>query len=90
MNSLANFSLKYQLFSLLLNCIYNTEEQESLLPTPRTTDVPSCLKAIDMWASDREMTLAIIHKFEGNNFKASSAVRIFIYRASEIFFLEVV
>ena len=78
MNSLANFFLKYQSSSLLLNCTYNTEEQESLLPTPRTTDVPSCLKAIDMWASDREMTLAIIHKLEGNNFKASAARYAFI------------
>ena len=85
-----DFFLKYQSSSLLLNCTYNTEEQESLLPTPRTTDVPSCLKAIDMWASDQEMTLAIIHKFEGNNFKASSTVCIYIYYASELFFLEVV
>ncbi|KIJ92715.1 hypothetical protein K443DRAFT_422723 [Laccaria amethystina LaAM-08-1] len=54
---------------LLLHCTYCAEEQESLLPIPRTTDVPSCLKVIDIWASDREITLAIIHKFEGDNFK---------------------
>jgi hypothetical protein len=70
--SLAEFCLKYQLSSLLLHCTYCAEEQESLLPIPRTTDVPSCLKVIDIWASDREITLAIIHKFEGDNFKASS------------------
>lgn len=54
---------------LLLHCTYCAEEQESLLPVPRTTDVPSCLKAIDIWATDREITLAIIRKFEGDNFK---------------------
>ena len=75
LNSLSKFSLKYQLSSLLLHCTYHTEEQESLLPAPRTTDVPSCLKVIDMWASDREMTLALIHKFEG---KASSVQYAFI------------
>jgi len=76
--SLAKFCFKYQLSSLLLHCTYYTEEQESLLPIPRTTDVPSCLKAIDIWASDREITLAIIRKFEGDNFRASSVRYAFI------------